>query len=109
MAPAGQSIDVDQVDLESDPSSTPDDLLAEDIFKPDLTASSNKPERSHTLPQVTPLIQQCVEGNELSDLEVDVWHVPYQYYRLTKVEMWKDEHSTSGFKVTYTLPNDSHF
>ena len=23
--------------------------------------------------------------------------------------MWKDEYSTSGFKVTYTLPNDSHF
>ena len=90
IASAQQSIDVDQLDLETDPSSTTDDLLTEDISKPDLSETNNKPERSHSLPQVTPLIQECVEGNELSDREIDVWHVPYQYYRLTKVEMWKD-------------------
>ena len=35
--------------------------------------------------------------------------MPYQFYRLTKVEMWKDGGRSSGFKVTYTLQDDVSF
>ena len=55
------------------------------------------------------MVGDCVEGVELDDLEIDIWHVPFQFYRLTKVEMWKNNHSTSGFKVTYSLPEDEYF
>ena len=30
------------------------------------------------------------------------WHVPKQGYRLTKVEMWKDQYNTYGFRVTFS-------
>ena len=32
----------------------------------------------------------------------DSWYVSRNFYRLTKVEMWKNEASTQGFRVTYT-------
>lgn len=36
---------------------------------------------------------------------VDTWYVPRNFYRLIKVEMWKNEISTSGFRLTYERPD----
>ena len=32
----------------------------------------------------------------------DEWYVPYQFYMLTKVKMWKNTQNTSGFEVTFS-------
>ena len=34
--------------------------------------------------------------------EEDIWFVPYSFYMLTKVRMWKKESESYGFEVTFS-------
>lgn len=35
-----------------------------------------------------------------------MWKIQYQFYRLSKVKMWRTEDKTTGFRVWYTPPKD---
>ena len=63
-------------------------------------------ERMLEIPAVTDPYYVQLEGSNipLKSYE-DSWYVPRNFYRLTKIEMWKNEKSTQGFKVTYTRAN----
>ena len=54
------------------------------------------------VPDTVPLKLNCLVGEVLDNPESDEWYVPKQGYRLSKVEMWKDQYNTYGFEVTYT-------
>ena len=54
------------------------------------------------VPDTIPIELSCVVGEVLDDPEQDEWYVLKQGYRLSKVEMWKDQYNTYGFEVTYT-------
>ena len=45
----------------------------------------------------------------LNNPEDDIWWVPYRYYRLTKIKMYKNSANTSGFEVTYEPPDTDEF
>ena len=38
------------------------------------------------------------------DVQVDTWIVPYKFYRMTRVRMWKQGEEMSGFEVTFEPP-----
>ena len=61
------------------------------------------------MPQTVPKLDPCIEGTVRSNDVVDVWYVPKQFYRLTKVELHKTRSYTSGFTVTYKRPDDVFF
>ena len=63
-----------------------------------------------TLELVEPTCSEYYEGDfdEDSSWE-EVWLVPFKFYRLTKIKMWLWSESTSGFEVTYNVPNDDKF
>ena len=49
---------------------------------------------------------EMIEGGVNDNPETFSWSVPYRYYMLTKVKMWKSGGATSGFEVTYTAPEN---
>ena len=57
------------------------------------------------------MCQEYYEGTIGDDSESweDIWHVPFRFYRLTKVELWRWEDNTSGFTVTFNVPDDDNF
>ena len=57
-----------------------------------------------TLPPTNPQELFMIYGTEEEPIVDDVWTVPYQHYRLTKVKMWKNGQATSGFEVTFSPP-----
>ena len=63
------------------------------------------------VPDVSPTELSCVEGDVLDNEEEVMWYVPKQGYGLNKIEMWKSQTSTSGFKVTYSsfMPESSNW
>ena len=56
-----------------------------------------------------PIFEDCFEGEIGENPEEDIWFVPKRFYQLSKVEMWLDERISSGFKVTYSLPESDDF
>ena len=50
-----------------------------------------------------------VEGTVLDNPSTDYWFVPFKYYRLIRVEMFKNEKNVSGFKVIYKRPETDYF
>ena len=59
-----------------------------------------------TLELTVPVCDTQVVGDIFGDEDTDVWYVEYRYYRLTEITMYKNEHNTSGFRVTYEVPDD---
>ena len=53
-----------------------------------------------------PVCSTQLDGVIYDDPETDIWYVDHRYYRLTQVTMWKDGGTTSGFSVTYEVPDD---
>ena len=70
----------------------------------DISTSTRNP-----LSQTNPLTGTCLQGYINTNDEIDSWQVPYQFYRLTNVEIHKDKHYVSGFTVTYKRPDDPYF
>ena len=64
-------------------------------------------------PTLDPVDSDCSENfegsfDEESSYE-EVWQVPFRFYRLTKIKMWLWPDNTSGFTVTYNVPDDITF
>ena len=57
-----------------------------------------------TLPATSPVALEMVAGYEGTTAFTDYWYVDRKLYRLTKVKMWKNERDTSGFEVTFEVP-----
>ena len=53
-----------------------------------------------------PYCEETIGGFIHENSYEDVWYVPRMFYRLVKVEMWKNRINTSGFKVTYERPDE---
>ena len=47
-----------------------------------------------------------IKGTELTNAQVSKWNVERQFYRLSKVKIWKAGIDTNGFEVTYSPPDD---
>ena len=61
-----------------------------------------------TLPEVNSKVLDYISGTTSTDNESweDIWYVPFRFYRLTKMRLWTWKDSTSGFEVTYSIPDD---
>ena len=53
---------------------------------------------------VDPYCEDVIGGSVMLNSYIDAWYVPRMFYRLVKVEMYKNHINTSGFKVTYERP-----
>lgn len=57
------------------------------------------------LPVTVPIELDGLIGTENGRITDDIWSVPYKFYSLTKVRLWKGNYSNkypvSGFEVTY--------
>ena len=56
-----------------------------------------------------PSIEPCIDGHVQENEVEDIWYVPKQFYRLSKVELHSTRSYTSGFTVTFTRPDDAYF
>ena len=72
----------------------------------DLTSGSKTTE---ILSRTEPRCENYIHGHVQDNSYEDVWYAPRRPYMLTKVQIWKSGGVTSGFKVTYTLPDDEAF
>ena len=61
------------------------------------------------LSRTEPRCENYIQGEVLDNSYEDVWYAPRRPYMLTKVQIWKRNSNTSGFKLTYTLPDDESF
>ena len=75
----------------------------------DFSSASAGTRTPEILSTTEPRCENYIQGTVLDNSYEDVWYVPRRPYMLTKVEMWKDRGTTTGFKVTYTLTSDGSF
>ncbi len=57
-----------------------------------------------SIPPTNPVELEMRTGGEFGTITDDVWYVPYQHYKLTKVRLWQNGANTSGFEVTFSPP-----
>ena len=66
-------------------------------------------DKSPDLIQTNPICADLIEGVVHENEFEDIWFVPKQFYRLVRVEMWKNRINTSGFRVIYKRPDTEYF
>ena len=81
---------------------------ADTIIAPTSGLSIETIEKSD-LPETVPSIEPCIDGHVQENEVEDIWYVPKQFYRLSKVELHSTRSYTSGFTVTFTRPDDAYF
>ena len=66
-------------------------------------------DKAPLLEPVSAVMGEFLEGIVHENAFYDTWYVPKQFYRLIRVEMWKNHINTSGFKVIYKRPETERF
>ena len=63
----------------------------------------------HPLPDTVPVYDDLIGGFLGENQKVDSWYVPKRFYRLFKIDMYRNANRVSGFKVTYKRPDSDYF